>query len=194
MRWTMIAVMLLTPAVALADNDSVLTLGLGSHAVVAHDAGAAQGQGSVVNMGQGFSARARFLWVFGGEFSYDLRTQRGAGTTNVPAPNYKLSGLFYLIPQQRFSLYLVGGLGASNAGDLLSTSGTTTSYHGGLGIEIAVTSNWVVSADFRVNLPNYGDVLQRGKRDALANGDLPPLSSYYSLDTWQITLGVRYYL
>lgn len=194
MRQTLAAVLLVTPSIAFAGNDSIVTLGIGSHTVVSRFSGATPTVGTATSVGQGFSARLRLLYVLGAEFAYDLTGSRNASEINVPVPTFKLSGLVYLIPQRQFSLFLLGGLGATSAGDLFSTSGATSSYHGGIGFEVGITRNWIFAADFRVNLPAYSQAIERGKRDAFEKGDMPSISNYYNLDSWQLNVGVRYYL
>jgi opacity protein-like surface antigen len=192
MRWFLLATLVFPASAAFAGNDSIVTLGIGSHAVVAQAAGTSGG--SSTTLGQGFSARLRFLRVLGAELSYDLISHRNSRDLNVPAPVFKWSGLLYLIPHTRFSLYLLGGFGATSAGDLLSPQGATTSYHGGAGIEIGITRNWILSLEYRVNLPAVNQVAERGMSDALAEGSVPTITRYYNLDTWQLNVGFRFYL
>jgi opacity protein-like surface antigen len=185
---------LMMPAAALAGNNSIVMLGIGTHTAVSRASGASPEMGAATAVGQGLSARLRLLYVLGLELSYDLNGLRNRSDLNVPAPTYQWSGLFYLVPHSRFSLFLLGGFGATSAGDLFSAQGATTSYHGGAGIEIGITKNWIVSADFRVNLPAYSQAMERGKRDGFAKQTLPSVGDYYNLDSWQMNLGVRFYL
>lgn len=193
MRRSIALLTTLAPLTAFAGNDSIVTFGIGSHAVVSRAAGRSSEAGSATGVGQGFSARLRLLYVLGAEFTYEWTSLRSRTDLNVAVPTYQWSGLVYLVPHSRFSLFLLGGFGATNASDLLSPSGGTTSYHGGVGLEVGITRNWVVSADFRVNLPAYSQAFERGKQDAFDKRTVPSIGDYYNLDSWQLNAGVRYY-
>jgi hypothetical protein len=194
MRWMLLLAALSLPGHAAAGNSSVVTFGVGVHTLVARASGASPEVGAATAVGQGVSARLRLLYVLGFEFSYDLNSLQSRDDLNVPAPTYQWSGLLYLVPHSRFSLFLLGGFGATHARDLFTAQGTTTSYHGGAGIEVGLTRSWILSADFRVNLPAYTQVVKRGKRDAFAKQSLPSFGDYYNLDSWQLNLGIRFYL
>jgi hypothetical protein len=190
----LVVTLVLAPSFAAGGNDSIVTLGIGTHTLVSRSSAATSEGSASTSVGQGLSARLRFLYVLGAELSYDLVGTRSQAEVNVPAPTFKLSGLLYLIPHARFSLFLAGGLGATSIGDLLSTDGSTSSYHGGMGMEVGITRHVVISADFRVNLPAYSQAVERAKREAFQKGDLPSPSAYYNFDSWQVSVGVRYYL
>lgn len=191
----MLATLTAATSAAHAGSDSLLTLGLGSHTMVSRYAGAGAGGHSQTAMGQGFTVRLRLLKVLGGELSYDLVSPRNPSSVNVQTPSYQWSGLLYLVPTKRFSWFLLGGFGATSAGDVFRSAGATTSYHGGSGIEIGVTRNWVISAEFRVNLPGYAQVVTREKEAMLKSGGASPsIWSYYNFDSWQTNVGIRFYL
>lgn len=193
---TLLCAWILIPSVALAGNDSIVTVALGSHTIVSRHASALPDGAPGMSIGQGFSGRLRLLYLLGFELSYDMIGKREGSELNVPVPVYQWSGLLYLVPHSRFSLFLLGGFGATSFGDVMSSGGSTTSYHGGAGVEVGITRNWVFAADFRVNLPNYTQVVERGKEQAFKSGstELPSIGTYYNLQTWQLNVGVRFYL
>ena len=184
----------LSGGVAHAASDSMVTMGLGSHTLVSRFGGANSEVSAQTGMGQGFSARFRALRVLGFELSYDLISERAREFVNVATPKFQWSGLLYLVPTRPFSLYLAAGFGSSAGGDLFSASGGTTSYHAGAGVEVGVSRHWVVTADFRVNLPAYSQVIERGKQEMSKTGTELSMGDYYNLQTWQLAFGVRFYL
>jgi len=179
---------------AFAASDSMFTLGFGSHTLVSTLAGTGGESTGATAIGQGFNARLRLLYALGVEFSYDLISDRNRSSLNVQTPVFKWSGLLYLVPTRAFSLFLLGGLGASASGDLVSPAGSTTSYHGGAGVEIGMGKHWVVTADFRVLVPGYAQVIERGKASLAKAGEMPALTDYYNLQSWQLNVGIRFYL
>ena len=194
MRALMVAVLLSCASLAHAGNDSMFSLGIGSHTLVSNYGGASSETSKQLGMGQGFNARVRMLYALGMEFTYDLVSDRNRSSVNVPTPKFQWSGLLYLVPHRYFSLFLLGGFGSTAGSDLFAPSGGSTSYHGGAGIEIGITRNWVISADFRVNLPGYAQVVERGKQTLTKTGDMPSLTDYYNLESWQLNVGIRFYL
>lgn len=188
------AVTLSFGAVAHAASDSLVTMGLGSHTLVSRFGGSGPDVAAQMGMGQGFSARLKLLRVLGFELSYDLISERAREFVNVATPKLQWSGLLYLVPTRPFSLYLAAGFGASAGGDLFSTSGSTTSYHAGGGIEVGVSRHWVLTADFRVNVPAYSQVIERGKEAMSKTGTELAVGDYYNLQTWQLAFGIRFYL
>lgn len=194
MRAIALAVVLSCTSFAHASNDSMFSLGIGSHTLVSSYGGASSEAASQKAMGQGFNARVRILYALGMELTYDLISDRNRSNVNVQTPKYQWSGLLYLVPHRHFSLFLLGGFGSSSGGDLFAASGTSTSYHGGAGIEIGLSRHWVLSADFRINVPGYAQVVERGKQALTKTGDIPALTDYYNLESWQLNVGVRFYL
>ena len=185
-------VVALAPAVARGGNNSIVTAAFGSQSVVSHTA--SQSGGAATEGGQGLNVRVRALYVLGAEVSYDLTSEGKGVKNNVPAPAFQWSMLLYIVPTKYFSLYLLGGIGATNNGDAFSITGSTSSYHGGAGIEVGVTKNWVLGADYRVSLPAYNQVMARDPSLLMTTPSADSLSRYYNFDTWQLNVGMRYYL
>ncbi len=178
----------LISATAKADNDSVMTLGVGSHTVLSRPTVTEAGGPQATFGGQGFTARLRLLYLFGAELSYDMMNQ---ATQAHAAPTYRWSGLLYLVPTARFSLFVLAGFGAGSTGDLFAWDGASTSYHMGSGFEIGISPNWVLGADVRLNVPGLKTALNNsvpGQTPVRSAGD------YYARGLWQANLGFRYYL
>lgn len=184
----------LAPGTAHASNDSIVTLGIGTHTMLSRFGPATAAQSTATTGGMGFTLRARVLWVLGAELAYQVTNTPAAETVNVPKPTYQLSALIYLYAGKKASLFLLAGLGATAAGDLFSVSGDTSSYHGGLGLEVAVTPHWTIAADGRINLPGYKQVMTRVDPNAFLERGTSAIYDYYNLDSFQVNLGVRYYL
>lgn len=185
---------LLWGSTAYAKNDSIVTLGLGTHTLLSRFQAADTTQPTSTTGGLGFSARLRVLWILGVEMSYQLTNAPSVDVINVPKPVYQLSAVIYLYPGKKASLFLLAGLGSTRVGDLFSVGGATTSYHGGFGLEIGLNPHWMVAVDARVNLPGYAGVMSRVDPAVAAERGTSIIGDYYNFDSFQVNLGVRYYL
>ena len=91
---------------------------------------------------------------------------------NRKITNYPLlvSALFYLMPDAKFSPYLLGGVGWYYS-TIEDSTGSSTAYtpgfHLGVGLDIPLDPNIVFNADVRYYFLNYGD---QKVKDLNANG------------------------
>lgn len=191
MRWLLIASIGLLPRLARAEQHSWVTLGIGSHTVVGHTSGFTPTASGSTAIGQGIELRFRFLKILGVELAYDLTSDGWRADLNVPTASLKMSALISPIVTKRFAFFLIAGLGAITIPDLFSVSGETTSYHVGSGFEVGVTKHWILSGDVRFNVPAYSQVVHRDPR---AFESFDRATRYYNFDSWQLSVGARYYL
>jgi hypothetical protein len=185
---------LAVPSAARAGNESIVAFGIGAHTTVSV-LGAVSSSGSAYTTGGlGFTARLRLARVIGAEVSYEMTGGGGSDPVNVSRPVYQLSALVYLYSSMRVSVFVLGGLGATSIGDIVDVGGSTTSYHGGAGLEVGLNKHWMIAADGRINLPGYMQVINRVEPQALIQHGSNAMMRYYNLDSFQINLGVRYYI
>jgi hypothetical protein len=184
----------LTAAPAFAKSDSIVTFGLGTHGVMTRLGSISPGGATALTGGMGLSARLRLLYFLGAEFSYELTGSTGIEPVNVPKPVYQLSLLIYPYTSRRVAVFLLAGLGSQNITDIVNVGGGTTSYHGGLGLEVGLTPHWMIAADGRINLPGYQQLIDRIEPAAMLTHGSDAILRYYNLDSFQINLGIRYYL
>ena len=194
-RSLLVAVLVLAaPASALAGNESIVAFGIGAHTTVSVLGAVSPTGSSSTTGGMGLNARLRLARVVGVEVSYEMTGGGGSDPVNVSKPVFQLSALIYLYSSMRVSVFVLGGLGATSITDIVDVSGSTTSYHAGAGLEVGLNKHWMIAADGRINLPGYMQVLGRVEPRALIQHGSDAMLRYYNLDSFQINLGVRYYL
>ena len=130
------------------------------------------------------SVRLRGLYALGMDLSVNLAGGTQA-SDQIPAYRHllRLSGLLYVVPLSEVSVYLLGGMGAGDAGDLMDPDGATTSYHAGIGLEVPVYDHIVVGAEYLMVVPGVRSVeasLERRfsvLRQQITGMGLPPESA-----------------
>ena len=177
-----------TPRAARADNDSILTLGVGAGVGWRHAAGPdEEAKMKFVNQA---SARLKMLWILGVDMSFDLT--KDDDLTKVKdgelryAAKMRLTALLYPMITSSFALYLGTGIGAADKSELFSVTSPGNSYHLGGGFEIHFDDHLTLDCSFYMIVPGYQSVkghvqklalsIAEEEAAAIANGQEPPQS------------------
>jgi opacity protein-like surface antigen len=214
LKYTAFAISTLVAATGLADSHRWATIAVGSHAgYSSQTANAGGGTGAMV---YGLDVRAKFLYVFGAELQLNGGGAESAGERSMMAPKYRANAHLYIVPLNPVDIYLTLGIGGNTGGDMLDPiNGDSTTYHGGIGVEYAISKKLTVALDFIMLMPGYKYINENVKDQAttiledetnpqavIENGgpksnselasqaELPEL---LSLDNWTTNLAVRYY-
>jgi len=155
------------------------------------------------------------LYVFGLELSYNVGDVLSPSDHSglVFDARYRLSGLLYVIPTEDASMYLKGGVGGHDLGEVAQTDSIGNSYHAGAGVEIYLTEELAIAAEFLLLAPGSQSV-ERVLNDRVeaveerfgqafsslstqdireVAGDQPDMSGFLSPENFQAKLGVRLY-
>jgi hypothetical protein len=155
------------------------------------------------------SIRLRLLRVLGVSFSYNAANGDGAGPLSFESA-FRLTALLYLLPTRWVSVYVIGGLGAMDIRDVIDFSGSTTSYHLGVGLEVYIRNHFAIFADYLWIVPGYASMqatiqgrLEDTANEALTAGVAPTLDEVLPALNWwdfldagnlQVSIGVRFYI
>lgn len=174
---------------ALADSDSLLTLGVGAQYTLTAPS-VADTESQISGSQYGVVSRMKVLRFLGFEgtaqFDQDPKTQG----ERLLSPRYQLGLMVNLVPTSNFNLFLVGGLAAHNGGDLFNLDGRSTSFHAGPGFEVFIGDHVALGADVRFRVPGPSYIKEQVK-DALSP---QPVEDALGLNVWQANLTVSYYL
>ena len=129
--------LLVTPALARADNDSLFTIGLGGSAGFAR---AAAGQSVATDL----RVRVRVLRGLGAELGFHPALASGLPSQGS---SVSLSGLLYVVPTFPVGAYLKAGLEAPGLSEMVGFTGADVIYHGGAGVEYALGKHLTVGAE-----------------------------------------------
>jgi len=188
------------PTTSRADNDSILTLGVGAGVGYRHAAG--PGEDAAMEFINQASVRVKLLWILGADLSVDLAHDTALTEPEANRLRYaakmRLTGLFYPIPTSVFELYLGLGLGASGVSELFQVTSEGNSYHVGGGFEIHVNDHFTIDTSFYMIVPGYSslrthfeqlalEVVEGAEQDILEGGDPP--GSIDDLPIPDITIG-----
>lgn len=169
---------------------ALLTLGLAAPALAQAPAFGLGGHGGVFDPKDGdlsgfggVHARLRLPPFLGIEGSADVREAKFEDHVTILQVPVQVSALLYLIPSGPVQLYIAGGVGwyylhVDPDGGPSSTD-NQFGYHGGAGVDVPLSENWVLNADFRY----YGLANKVEGRDA----------KDIDTDGWQTRLGITYY-
>jgi len=191
----------LAPGTSRADNDSILTIGVGAGVGYRHAAG--PGQTAAMEFVNQANVRLKMLWILGADLSVDLAKDTElteASTDNLRyAAKMRLTALFYPIPTDVFELYLGMGLGAGKKEELFSVTSPGNSYHIGGGFEIHLNDHFTIDASFYMVVPGYASLKTHVEQLAyqiadetnqnVQNGNTPPPSTVDDLPLPDITVG-----
>lgn len=177
------------PSQALADSDSLITLGLGAQLGFSQPSAAAQ---NPELSGQTYGALMRFklFRVLGLEAVTQLDQDPKSQGDRLLSPRYQIGAMLNVVPTQHFNLFGVAGVGAYDAPDLKDLNGPSTSFYAGPGLEIFFGDHLAVGADLRFRLAGPRWVKEE-IRDELSP---EPLSEALSLQAWQANFSLSYYL
>ncbi|MFT7583364.1 MAG: hypothetical protein ACI9MR_005051 [Myxococcota bacterium] len=171
--------------------------GLGVHASESPDNAGDSGVVGDINL------RGRFLWVLGLDMRFNLQDEDAYKSDDTPqyAAKYRTTALIYVVPTDIVSVYLGGGIGATDFGDLLSTGAEGSSYHAGFGAEFYVSERFAIDASFMLLIPGWRsverDVNRRAELEIAAfqanpSSTLPdvpddlPIGDYVSGDNFEL--------
>jgi opacity protein-like surface antigen len=151
------------------------------------------------------STRVKALHVIGAEFSYNPSVE--AQTEGLKFDGqFRLSALLYVLPLEPVAAYLKAGMGGDSLEDLVNPGGKSTSYHAGGGLDIDITDNFVLSAEFLFLVPGITSI--KSVIQNYANGELsriqdpfrageapakqPGMSDFLSANNFRVAVGARY--
>ncbi|MCA9517648.1 MAG: outer membrane beta-barrel protein [Myxococcales bacterium] len=165
-----IALLCAIPTTALADGDSALTLGVGAGVgyLRATQPTAENSDTTFVNQA---NVRLKALYVLGIDYSVDLSKGDDFVATGDElqfAAKMRLTTLLYAIPTQPASLYFGVGVGGREIGDLASFTSSTNSYHGGIGLEVALSDHISIDSSFYLVIPGVSSIERHVEQLALS--------------------------
>jgi len=190
---------------AQADNTSIVTLGVGTGVgyLHAYQPGADVGSNTFVNQG---NLRLKLLNVLGLDYSVDLGHDGAAvpeGQLQFDA-KMRLTAIAYIVPTSKVSFYLGGGVGGSDAGDLVRVMGETNSYHVGAGLEVNLGAHVSVDTSFYMVIPGVRSVENHVEQLALSSGssdltggtssDEPSVGDYVNPKNYELMIRVFLFL
>ena len=189
------------PGSSRADNDSILTVGVGAGIGYRHASG--PGDTAPMEFINQANVRLKLLWILGADLSVDL-----AKNTKLTAPDpnslryaakLRATALFYPIPTSVFELYLGLGVGAAKTSELFTVTGPGNSYHVGGGFEVHLNAHFTIDASFYMIVPGYSSLKNHVEQLAyeiadktaqdVANGTIPPPTSASDLPLPDVTVG-----
>ena len=153
------------------------------------------------------SLRVKVLNALAVEYSYSP-TESTHPANLIFDGAHRLSGLLYIVPTSPVAAYLKFGVGAGNIDDLFEIWGASTSYHGGIGLDVDVTNNLVIGAEFLLLVPGVSsakNVLEDLAVNEVARlqdptrryteppTEVPQVSDFFSADNFRFAVGARYY-
>lgn len=165
-----IAMLCAIPTTALADGDSAITLGVGAGVgyLRASQPSAERSDTTFVNQA---NVRLKALYVLGLDYSVDLSKGDdfvASGDELQYAAKMRLTALLYAIPTQPASLYFGVGVGGRDVADLARFSAPANSYHGGIGLEVALSDHISVDSSFYLVVPGVRSIERRVEQLALS--------------------------
>ena len=184
---------------AQASNTSLVTMGFGTHVGMTHVNYITGGTANdfVTELG----LRIKLFKVLGVDFNYNYLGENEGTNGEVFASKIRASAIIYPIPTRVLSWYLLGGLGASNIGDMFSNEMTNKSFHAGTGLEIYAGRHFTVTAEFLMLIPDVSRIaVSKQPIQIGTDGKLPAsgitqidIKDYISPDNFQINIGVKYF-
>lgn len=195
---------------AKADVDSTVTLGIGAELGLNHHSQVqADAENSFVSE---ITVRLRLFRFLGASFAYNVNPIKSSGEL-IYDSTFRVSVLIYMLPLERFSIYVQGGYGAINVADLGTLTGATNSYHAGAGLEVYLGDHWALHADYNWIIPGASSIrgaIERRTTNtraaieaaedeeaieaAMSEVESLSVTDYLSGSNFQLTIGVRFYI
>ncbi len=182
-----LAVVALTVAPALADSNSVVTLGVGAQYGFVSGS-VSDAHRDAPEHQYGLVTRLKLIRFLGLEVATQLDQDPKTQDQRLLSPRFQLALMANVFPSDHVNIFVAGGLAAHEAGDLFDVSGETTSYHVGPGFELFAGPHLAFGGDLRARIPNAGAVRAQVEEELSA----APITGL--LDVWQANLTVSYYL
>jgi hypothetical protein len=182
----------LAPAAsALANSDSMLTVGFGAGFGISTASEEPFGP-----VGE-YKLRLRLLRVFGAELSYNPE----AGFSPQPGLIYdspvRLSGLLYIVPTSPVALYLKGGVGGTAVKTALNINSKETSYHAGAGLDVKFGGHLVIGSEFLLlagGADTFPTLQGRGMIGATYRPSEPVVEHQFSIRNFRTVLTIMFYI
>lgn len=154
-----LALVAVTAAGARADNDSIVTLGVGS-GVGIHKAGAPGEDEQTAFVNQA-NVRLKALYILGLDYAYDLAHDRKLNTPSAELQyqaKMRLTGLVYPYAGEQLAFYLGGGVGGTSLGEVFGMAGDGLSYHAGFGFEFHLAKHMSIDMSLMFVAPGMRSV------------------------------------
>jgi hypothetical protein len=201
---TVFALTLFVAANAHAASDSLFTVGVGTSVGVNHTSKYQASAKSTFS--SDVSVRVKMLRFLALDLSFSP-TETTETDSLVFDGKYRASALLFVLPTNPVAAYLKAGVGAGNISELVSVTGETNSYHAGAGLDINLTDNMVLSAEFLLLVPGVASikntiVTEANKEIArMADplrmnekpGVAPEVSDFISPENFRVSVGARWY-
>lgn len=178
---------LLAAGPAVADNTSLITLGVGGQ--YGFGSPAAAEAPDAARYQYGVLTRVKLLRFIGLEFAAQLDEHPASQAERVLSPRFQIGALLHVIPTDWFSVYAAAGLGAHTLSDTLDLDGTTTSVFVGPGLEVYLGDHLTLGLDVRVRAPGPNHL----KREVVDTMSSDPLQDLVRLDQWQGNVSLAWY-
>lgn len=178
----------LSAAPAAADSDSLLTLGVGAQ--YSYVSPQVAGTPEVAGHQYGLVGRLKVLRFLGVEGVTQLDQDPKTQADRHLSPRYQLGAMLNLLPTDYFTLFVVAGIGAHDAGDLFDLNGRSTSFHGGPGLEVYLGDHVALGGDVRFRVPGPHFVKDAVQREM----SVEPVEELVNLRVWQANFTLAYYL
>jgi hypothetical protein len=161
----------LMTAGAIADNTSVLTVGVGGGIGTRQTGGGfAPTDSAFVNQA---NVRVKALWVLGADLSMDLTRSRALSEPEEGRLNYaskmRLTALIYALPTDPISVYVGGGIGAPKFSGVFDPVDAQNTYHLGGGVEVHATDHFTIDVSYYMIVPSAGAIKEHVTQLALAS-------------------------
>jgi hypothetical protein len=178
---------------ALADSDSLLTLGVGTALGLTDTA-----ESDPVATGE-LLAKLRILLGLGVELSYNPWNDSPRQGQLTYDSAFRLSGLLYIVPTTPVGGYLKVGVGSNDMRLLFDVTGETASYHGGGGLEIYLGKHVAIGGEFLFLVPGVHSVMAATGLAGDAQGQAgrstsDVLSDAVAFQNYRAVLTLAYYL
>jgi hypothetical protein len=201
-KFLVLSTLALTPAAALADAHSLVTVSVGT--------AFAFGQASDPRSEARSSAtpdlelRLRLFHVMAFDFSYSPLDRPQANAQLTFSSQFRASAVLYLVPLEVLGVYAKAGIGGQSLGDLATVTSPTNSYHGGGGVEVYLTDHVALGAEFLVLVPGVtsiqkavaNDLVRRQALVAAGGSDTDQglgVGDFLSAQNFRTSVNLRYF-
>jgi len=139
--------------------------------------------------------RARFFWIVGIDYEFDLgRSRELMGFYEFRELNYhakmRLSAILYSFSFSNSAFYFKGGFGAAKLNELFNLDAPGASYHGGFGVEFDIDDHMTLDLSFVVVLPGVRSLIDR----SLIDFEVPSLIDLISIRNHELVARLLIFL
>jgi hypothetical protein len=186
----LVATLLLTPSLARADSDSLLTVGVGTgFGKISSRAGSA-------SYASDLRLRVRVLKGIGLEATYNPGSVPTPTLDRVSEAKARLSALLFVMPTFPLGGYLKAGVAADSFAHAWNFIGDTVTYHAGGGLEVALGSHLMLGAEFLYLVPQVRAVMGSGQNGGSTQQQpaTTTRSPIFDKNNYRATASLMYYL